>query len=502
MKRLIQLGLMLFVCAFNANAQVEPGSFGIFNEALLFSRTSQGGTARIQGLGGGQVALGGDMSSANSNPAGLGFYNRSVFSFTPSLNFHSSDTEFLGTNTNNFKNNFNFNNLGIVFNNSKRDLEEGKFRGGSFAISINRINDFHNEFRYDGVNNSNSVIDFFLQQSAGIAVGNIANRGALTLAYDNFLINPVANQTGVYDSFVLGFPRQVETVKTSGAQYQWNFSYGANYDDKLYFGGGIGINSINYKQEKIYRESEFIESDGSPDLALRDLTLNETLDINGIGINATLGIIYRPVNTFRWGVSLTTPTFFSMNEESFSDLATNYNDFYYAAEDTTLTSLFSESPITTSNYRLRTPMKLNTGVAIFFGKRGFVTADVEFVDYSNAQFKSDDFSVTADNRTIENLYGSTMNYRVGGEIRADIFRFRAGYNYLGDPFNNGSIDRSIQRYSGGIGIRMRDYFIDLAVINTKSNGIYSPYTLDIGNHPVANISNNSTNVAVTVGFNF
>lgn len=502
MKRLINTSLILLVCAFTTQAQVDPAAFGIYNEALLFSRTSLGGSARIQAMGGSQIALGGDVSSAHSNPAGLGFFNRSVFTFTPSLNFHNSDTDFLGSSTNTFKNNFNFNNLGIVFNQSKRDVEEGPFRGGSFAISINRTNDFHNEFRYDGFNDNSSVIDFFLEQSAGIPVGSIADRGALTLAYDNFLINPEPGQTDVYDSFVLGLPRQVEVVKTSGSQYQWDFSYGANYDDVLFFGGGIGITTINYKQEKTYTESEFIENDGTPDDALNDLTLKETLDINGVGLNATVGLIYRPVDVFRWGLSATIPTFYSMNEEGTSSLTTNYNGFYYAAEDTTLNSLFSESPITVSNYRLRTPLKLNTGVSFFFGKRGFISADLEYVNYGSAQFKSDDFSVTADNRTITDLYGGTINYRIGGEIRADIFRFRLGYNYLGDPFQNGTIDRSIQKFSGGIGVRMQDYFVDLAIVNTQSDGIYSPYTLDNGTQPIAAINNNSTNIAVTIGFNF
>ena len=46
-------------------------------EALLISRIRSGGTARIQAMGGVQNALGGDISSAFYNPAGLGMYNRS-----------------------------------------------------------------------------------------------------------------------------------------------------------------------------------------------------------------------------------------------------------------------------------------------------------------------------------------------------------------------------------------------------------------------------------------
>ena len=109
---LISLGL---VCAsLSIQAQVANGSFGYYNDALLFSRTSFGGTARIQALGGAQVSLGGDQSSAGSNPAGLGFYNRSTFAFTPALNFHNADALYLDDNTSSYRNNFNFGKTWII----------------------------------------------------------------------------------------------------------------------------------------------------------------------------------------------------------------------------------------------------------------------------------------------------------------------------------------------------------------------------------------------------
>jgi hypothetical protein len=51
--------------------------------AKMFSTTAPTGTARFQALGGNHSALGADVSSASGNPAGLGFYTRSEFSFTP-----------------------------------------------------------------------------------------------------------------------------------------------------------------------------------------------------------------------------------------------------------------------------------------------------------------------------------------------------------------------------------------------------------------------------------
>src|SRR6478752_7611269 len=73
------------------------------DNALLFSRTRPGGSARIQAMGGAQIALGGDFSSALSNPAGLGMYNRSEITFSPAINKYSTDAEHLGTKSSDAK---------------------------------------------------------------------------------------------------------------------------------------------------------------------------------------------------------------------------------------------------------------------------------------------------------------------------------------------------------------------------------------------------------------
>jgi len=508
MKKLILIGLLLPLCLINSYAQVAPGTFGVYQEALSFSQTYSGGSARMLGIGGAQIALGGDISSAHANPAGLGFFNKSVATITPALDFHNSEINFLGSRTSDFRTTFNIANLGVVFNKSAGDIVDKPYKGGSFAISMTRVADYNNEFRYDAYNDMNSIIDFFLEQADGVPLSQIeSNFGTLTLAYNNYLINPVYDTggnviNGAYDSFVLGFPRQEERVKTSGAQYQWDFAYGGNYNDILYFGASLGITSVNYKRERTYIESAFELSDGTPDDALNFLESTDVLDISGVGVNATFGVIVRPTDVVRLGFAFTTPTYQNLNEESFSDLFTAYNDFYFAPEDTVLGSLFSASEIVLSNYKLRTPLKLSVGAAFFVGKNGFLSADVDFINYSSAQLKSNDFSVTADNLTINNLYQAVINYRIGGEYRLDRFRLRAGYGFQADPYTDSDIDNSIQKISGGLGYRSGSYFADLAITQTSFEDNYSPYTLSNGEQPIAQIDNSAINVAFTFGFNF
>ena len=499
--RLIFLSAGFLLTLENVNAQIDENARGYFNEALLFSRTVPGGTARIQALGGTQIALGGDVSNIYSNPAGLGFFNRSQVSFSPALRLHSSDGEYLGLNTRDNGGRFGFDNLGIVFS-SPRNNPNSSWKGGSFGISFTKTNNFNNQFTYEGRNLNSSIIDQFIESADGVFVDNLG--GLPGLAYEAYLINPVFDNEGnridgAYDSFILGLPLQREVVTTEGSQSQWNISYGGNVSDRFYFGIGLGIASVNYEQTKSYTETEFDD----PDPGINDFTIRERLDIDGTGINATVGFIFRPNDFIRIGASLVTPTYYQFDEESDVVINANYDNFFYEPENITLGNETVLSDIFVSTFDLTTPLRLNGGVAFFFQKNGFISADIEYVDYSNSNLSSNDFPTTADNRTIEQLYTSVVNFRIGGEYRYDIFRFRGGFGYYGDPDTTETVDLSRTEFSLGAGIKLKNFYVDLGVITSLSEEMsYSPYTFFDGTGPTANIETNNTNAVLTLGFNF
>ena len=92
--KLIYIGLALLCTSALVQAQVQYGSFGYYRDALRFSQYNQWGTARFSGIGGSGSVLGGGISAATLNPAGLGLFNRSQFVLTPSLGFNTFDTSF------------------------------------------------------------------------------------------------------------------------------------------------------------------------------------------------------------------------------------------------------------------------------------------------------------------------------------------------------------------------------------------------------------------------
>ena len=516
MRKLIFIGLLLPLCLTDTKAQI----FGYYEDAYLFSKTSARGTARMQAIGGAQVALGGDINAAYANPAGLGFNRSSVFTITPSLNFYSSETEYLGQIRDDSKANFNIANLGIIFNHGHSD-EDSKFKGGSFAINLTRENNFHSDYQYGAYNETeaetigneiisrSSIVDSWIDQAWGLNPSQLG--GELHDARNHHLITPFELDEGGYGyyKFIGDFPFQSEVVNIKGSQYQLDFAYGANYDDLLYFGAGLNVNFVSLKREFLFAESDFL-FEGQPDDVITEISMQNTLDIQGTGISGTFGLIARPTDFLRLGISAVTPTYYGINEESTRDLITLYGVEQIALIDTTFVfnEDYNDFYTSTSSYNITTPFKLTTGAAFFFGKTGFISADVDFIDYSNAKIKSSDFQTFDENQLIKNTYQNTMNYRVGGELRLEAFRLRAGYAYEGDPIVDSSIDNSIQRISGGIGYNGSDFFIDVSGVHTKFNSARTPYNItslvdtNVDLSPTAFTDNKNFNISVTLGFKF
>lgn len=497
------LGAILLHFGFGALAQ------GYVESALMFSRTKPGGSARIQGAGGAQIALGGDYSSALSNPAGIGMYNRSEITLTPGYSTYNAQSLYMGSQNDGDKTGLNIPGFSFVLN---MPVEKGSFLGGSLALTFSRTNDFNGEVLYNGVNESTSIIDYFIDDAA-FGTTSQFDEGAshynspTGLAYFNYLIGPqtLLDPPGPDDEYfsdVRSIPFQQEEIQTKGASNQWSISYGGNYNDMIFFGGGIGITTLRYKSEKLFTE----EFDGDP--YLRNLALQESLDIRGTGINATLGVIVRPVNFIQVGASITTPTYYQLSETYSAEMSTSWKNFdYYGDGSVVLNDERAGTDIVASDYSLTTPLKFSTGVA-FISKHGYIAGDVEFVNPSRSKYGSETSGVsyTPENEAIRATYKPVTNLRLGGEFRHKIFRARAGYAIQGNTFSDDvDLDNQINTVSAGVGIRTSRYFVDLAWIQSSSDAIYNPYTFVVYpdfQTPEVEMDNKVTHLMLTLGVTF
>lgn len=503
-KRRVLFSVLALMFSFGmAEAQI-----GYFEDALRFSQFRSTGSARIMGLGGAQMSLGGDVSNIHGNPAGLGFFRRSEVSFSPSFSTWNTESNFLGQIQNDRTGNFAIPNISLVISRPRGPLTTGAFRGGSFGFSFNRMNSFNTQFGYfSDIQGETSIIDHFIQRASGVPESQIENFGLTGLAYQTFLINPITEDPSgnpiinptEYDSFVLGFPFQDELVVTDGRISQTSFSYGANFLNKFFIGASLGLTSLIYNSQKDYGEEFFDEP-------LLTTSILENLSMDGFGANINLGVIYKPIEQLNLGFNFQSPTWYRINEQYEARMINFFDNFFFEPENITLGREEAATPLILGTYNLNTPLRLSGGVTYFFGKNGFLTADIDYLNFSQSRINSRDFNPSADNLEIRRLFGQTFNYRVGGEYRFDIWRIRGGYGLYGDPFRNPQgFDRSTQQFSGGLGVRLQKFYVDFAFISTQFRQLYSSYDfiengVNIG--PVTEIRNNLSTGMLTVGFNF
>ncbi len=476
--------------------------------ALLFSRTQPGGSARIQSMSGAQVGLGADFSSALSNPAGLGMYNRSEFTLSPAINFANSTSSLFNNDTNDSKSTFHIPGFSLSFHNDYEKLTG--FLGGTFAIGYTRTNDFNKNITYSADNLDTSIIDYFIEQANGFTVSQFGSGGALQntptqLGYDNYLIgdstvwDPNANPRA-YFTDVLGRPNTTETIQTQGAQTQMSFSYGANYNDQLFIGAGVGVTTIRYKSRKRYEETFQNEP-------VNNLLLEENLEIRGSGVNATLGLIFRPADFVQIGLSATTPTYYELSDNYSALMQTNWNDLdYFGDNSVILSNEQASTDLISSDYSLQTPGKVSLGATVFLQKQGFFTIDIERTNYTKARYNAvtQGISFDAENDDIQSLYQSVFNIRTGAEYRLNAFRFRGGYALMPEPFKTtqNGVSTSIQKITGGVGYREKNFYVDMAVVHTMGDNSYRPYTVNSTSAPLVTTTQKSTNLIFTVGLTF
>ncbi|HEX8658509.1 MAG TPA: hypothetical protein VF690_13275 [Hymenobacter sp.] len=522
-KRIIWLSLAL-VAGPAGHAFAQGAS-----DALQYSRLQFGGPARTQSIGGANVALGADFGNLTSNPAGLGLFQKSEVHLTPGLGFGQSDARIEGNVAglqNEGKNSFHIGSAGLVLANRRPDSDQStNWRGGSFALGFTRLADFNMASRYQGSVNNNQSFLSRLRPDADAArtpgafadldyqADNNSYNTDLGLAYGAYLANIVVTRIGApRDSAVVlrqqsNVLNQSELVVSSGSVSQFDFGYGASYRDRLYIGGAIGIVSSNYRQVRT-----LTESDNDPNTYFNSLTSRSELKTSGTGFNARLGLIYRASDAIRVGGSVQTPTFLRLSDTSTESLSANFSaqgtdnipDDLPVGETTPVSF-----PANDYAYTLTTPFRANGGVAVTIGKYGFVTGDVEYVGYGQARLRNDsqdangdDYSFSAENSDIQNRYKSAVNLRFGAEGRFDIFRARLGYARYGDPYElETSSQRAQNFYTGGLGLRQGNFFVDAAVVYTDYNQLYTPYSVG-GLEPLIKVNNTRVTTSLTAGLTF
>ncbi len=494
-----------------------------YEDVLRYSQPQYSGTARSVGMGGAFGSLGGDFSSLSINPAGIGAYRSSEFSFTPAITLNKTESNFnnLGTTTltnvptEDNKSKLAINQIGYVGTyRPMRETTKGLV-STHFAIGYNRNNNFNYRSMAYARNVSNSMTDMFVINADYSDPTYLS--GATGLAYDAYLIDLEDPDSGdlFYTNYFLADDKvhQTRIIEKDGYSGEFNFTFGANISNFVLVGGSLNINLLNYKEDSNYFE-EFSEDNaavGSTDPNFNHFSLSDYLNASGAGMNLKLGVILTPTKGLRVGLAYHTPTWYSIEEEygsridgvfynTIDDIGSNKTYAYYDGE---------------YDYKFQTPDKLVASASYILGKWAIFSVDYERINYANAKFKAsvDDWNditiINEQNEIIKDIFTTANNFRAGAEFRLNKqFSLRGGYALQASPYKEDPKDNEIKSISAGLGYRFNNYFFDVAYKLSSYNINYYNYNWDssydqyIGAPPIVKTDVKDNNIVFTFGVKF
>lgn len=414
-------------------------ALGYADLAQLFSRDDFNGSARFEALSGAFGALGGDINAMTINPAGLSVINKNKAAITLQSRNTDLQTLYYGNTTLNQEEFFNISQAGavLIFD----DLYSSDW--SNFALAVNyRVRGDLDQTLFASGNSGFASFDTFPEDT-----------NSTPFVYDQGL-----NQD--FTSFI------------NGELTELNIGMSAVHENKLHVGLSINLVGIDFVQQSILRE-ENQDSNGNT-LNARFYQENFT---TGTGFSFATGVIYKPTQTLRLGLSYQSPTWFS---EIIEDTNIALNDGYFGDTEISV----SNSNLVYDNtiggrafqsllYRLRTPSRLTLSSALVFGKLGLISVDFSTRNFQNLNLSGDNF--VAENQFFNTNLRRTSNVNVGTEWRFGRLSLRGGYRYEQSPDANALDSDNFQSYSTGVGYNFGTFKIDVSFTDSNQTGLYNFY---------------------------
>ena len=470
-------------------------------DVVRWSAIDQLGTARTLGAGSAFGAMGGDFSVVNINPAGIADYRVSEFTFTPSLRGYKTDAWFDKNSVNNQLSKgtgISLDNIGFIIASNPGS----KWTSSNVVLGFSRTADLGRKVLIEG-KIPGSIATYFAEKANGYTVDEL----------DDFIAYPAYNTGAIYDAdkdnnYETDFgsaDQQVDRtqeITQKGGINELTVGWAGEYNNQLNMGLSVGVPFGSFEEEKVYRESD----DGDFIPVFNELKYTERLNTSGVGINFKAGFTYKILNNIRIGGAFHSPTWYKFSDDYSTALEYAFTDHQgYQQYDYT-------SPDGTFEYKISTPWRAigSAGYIYRIGDiRGFINADIEHLDYTNANYNGTAYSSDAGeieytnevNRTILKKLGTATNVRLGTEFGYKNLRVRGGYSFEQSPYNADT--HTNNKISFGLGFREDNFFIDLGFRIAENVEGYNPYVvIDSDFDPLANIKTTRTRSALTVGFKF
>lgn len=520
MKKIVLFSALTLIAAASASAQET------YENAKLASQDLNG-TARYVGMGGALDALGADISTISSNPAGIGLFRHS----TANVSFGVVSQQEGKSFANGDKTNMSFDQIGFVY--SKR---VGSKSFLNFAFNYHKSMNFDYILsavgRLDGNSSQNKGIYLkTLKDDNGNQVYSLHNDG--TNDEPHYLADPLYNNNIQYPNNTYTqidylyanalLPVAFDNNSSYGGYYAgylgangfmfdrahigyigtYDFNLSGNINDRVYLGITIGIHDVHYRGYSEYTENLVDKNNAS----IGSVLLTDNRKITGTGFDIKAGVIIRPIedSPFRLGLSVATPIWYDLTTSNYSTID---NTHLNAAYGTRNGYDIGES----YDFKLYTPWKFGFSVGTTFGNYLAVGAGYEYVDYSFLDSRVNDgdsydwyydtyYSNSSSdwemNSHTKNTLKSVSTLKLGMELKPEEnLAIRLGYNYVSPMYKetgykNSYIDspgsyyasttdytnwEATNRITCGIGYTIDKFSFDLAYQYNVQKGRFHAFT--------------------------
>lgn len=484
------------------------------------------GTARYVGMGGAMEALGADISTISSNPAGIGLFKHSTASVSAGLVSQSGLPSWASGD----KTYASFDQAGFVY-----------------SMRTNRNSYMNFAFNYSKSNN----FDFILNASDALS-----HASANKLTYEKWRNGVFDGNDGAYSQMdhlnVNGFNMLGDSACYEANGYELNrehtgyigsydFNVSGNVNNRFFWGVTFSYKDVNYRHNGYY--TEFLPTTDGTDAPV---TYTDRRKIDGDGFNVKLGFIVRPVNNspFRIGAYVETPTWYDLTTTNYSTIAGAYAD---------------GSSAESYDYKISTPWKFGLSLGHTVANVLALGATYEYEDYGASKTRINDgiyydydywygydawetsHKDEAMNIHTENALKGVSTLKLGLEYKPiPELAIRLGYNYQSAKYDEDAVKgvysgagrdldgsfvysngtyyastadytnwKSTNRITCGLGYQLKNWNFDVAYKYSTTKGDFRPFSyMDpefAGDDNIANkveVKNNRHQLLFTVGYHF
>jgi len=459
-------------------------------QALRFSQYTPFGTARYAAQGGAIGALGADLTSMVTNPAGLAFYRSAEFSVSPSFFWVNTNSDFMGTTTYDSEFRFNLASMGIV--NAMNTKQKSGLVGAAFGFGYNTLANFNKSTYTQGNNDNSSLLDDFTWH-ANADPDNL-NPYYEQLSFDTYLM-PYDETAGVYwhDMQLDGYGQQLaRSSRESGYIGEYSLAGAFNISDFLYLGATFGIHAVRYYEDIYHTETDHDDHV----LDFDSFRFREFNSTRGWGLTGRFGMILRPMQMLRIGASLHLPTYYWLTDEKYTDM----NSYWDSGSG--ISDSFEGSPNGIYDYELQTPLRVDANASLILFKLATISVGYEYVDYGSAKLDAYDYRFQDENIQISQDLRAVNNLMAGVEFRFNTFYLRGGAQYYSSPYTDTRNNAEMWVYAGGLGVRSKLGYFDISYSYSNKTDVYGMYSYEPGINEVAINEINGNNIICTLGFKF